>query len=197
MKHCEHCETLVSTWLDGQLDRRGQIECLDHVVRCPSCRDFYLDARALDGLVAAVRTPAHAEVPPPRVWERIEQSAGKDPARPVRRPIPAWALQAAAVVVLAVGLSVVVWNGVGVAPAPEQAEILLGSNPEMTETRFVELTREVLEADPRYHSAMHQIMEQVVRETRGPGEVAAEGMVQRPDEGEIDEETESAGLIPA
>jgi predicted anti-sigma-YlaC factor YlaD len=197
MNQCEHIETLVSTWLDGELDRREQVECLDHVVRCASCRDFYLDARALDGLVAAVRTPAGAEPPSPEVWKRIEGAARGDRARPARRRIPAWALQAAAVLVLAVGLSVVMWNGKGVAPTPEQAEILLGSDPEMTETRFVELTREVLQADPRYHTAMHQIMERVVSETGNTAEASAEGMVQRPDEGEIGEDGESTGRIPA
>ena len=37
MNNCEHYETLVSTWLDGLLDRSEQVECLDHVVRCESC----------------------------------------------------------------------------------------------------------------------------------------------------------------
>ena len=148
MKNCEHFETRLSTWLDERLEQREQIECLDHIVRCGSCREFYLDARALDGLVAQVRTPAGAEDPSPQVWQRIQWVTRKERGRSVRSRIPAWALQAAAVVVVAVGLSVVVWNG-GSATAPEQAEILLGGNPNMTETRFVELTREVLQADRR------------------------------------------------
>jgi hypothetical protein len=197
MKNCEHFETLVSTWLDDQLDRRGQVECLDHVVRCASCRDFYVQARSLDGLVAAVRTPAGAEQPSPDVWKRIEWVARKKSERPARRRIPAWALQAAALVVVAVGLSVLVWNGVGVAPPPEQAEILLGSDPEMTERRFVELTREVLQADPRYHSAMYQVMEQVVRDTATTDEASVEGVMQRSEEGEHGENVEIEGQSPA
>jgi hypothetical protein len=197
MKNCEHIETLVSTWLDDQLDRQGQVECLDHVVRCASCRDFYVQARSLDGLVAAVRTPEGAERPSPDVWKRIEWVARKERKQPARRRIPAWALQAAALVVVAVGLSVLVWNGVGVAPPPEQAEILLGSNAEMTEDRFVELTREVLQAEPRYHSAMFRVMEQVVRDTATASEASVEGVMPRPDEGDHGESVEIEGQAPA
>lgn len=197
MNSCEHFEALVSAWLDNQLDRRGQVECLDHLARCASCRDFYVEARALDGLVAAVRTPTDAEVPSPDVWKRIEWASRKGRERPARRRIPVRVLQAAAVVVIAVGLSVLVWNGVGVAPAPAQAEILLGSNTDMTDSRFVELTREVLQADRRYHAAMLLIMEQVVHDTASPGETFVDEAVQRSDEGEPGEIAESAGLAPA
>ena len=144
MNNCEHYEMLVSTWLDGQLDRSEQVECFDHVVRCESCRGFYVDARALDGLVASVRTPAEAEEPSRELWKRIEWATARERRKPSRRGLPLWALQAAAVLVLAVGLSAIVWNG-GIAPAPEQAEVLLGQDTDMTETRFVELTRDLVE----------------------------------------------------
>jgi predicted anti-sigma-YlaC factor YlaD len=196
MNTCEHFETLLSAWMDEEIERRDQVECLDHVARCAACRDFYLDARALDGLVAAVRTPAGAEAPSRDLWERIRWVTTKDRVRTVRRRVPLWALQAAAVVVVAVGLSVVVWNG-GTATAPAQAEIVLGSDTQMTETRFVELTKEVLQADRRYHSAMHRIMEQVVRDTAPMGEASLEDVVQRPDEGAIDDAAESTGRAPA
>ncbi len=111
MKNCETYESLVSAWLDDELDRPGQVEFLDHLVRCASCREFYLDARALDGLVGAVRTPAEATQPLPDVWQRIERETRTDRSRSARRRIPAWALQAAAVLVVGVGLSVMVWSG--------------------------------------------------------------------------------------
>jgi predicted anti-sigma-YlaC factor YlaD len=196
MKNCEHFETELSTWLDDRLGRSEQIACLDHVTRCASCRNFYLDARSLDGLVAQMRTPQGAENPSPEVWQRIQWVTRKQRGRSSRSRIPAWALQAAAVVVMAVGLSVVVWNG-GTAIAPDQAEVLLGSNPDMTEMRFVELTKEVLEADGRYHSAMFRIMEQVVRDTSKAVEGSSDGVLQRSDEIESVESAESAGRAPA
>lgn len=196
MSECRNCETLVSEWIDDQLGRREQVQCLDHLARCVSCRKFYLDARALDGLVAALRTPAGAERPSSEVWRRIERVVDKDHKR--RRFVPAWALQAAAVVVVAIGLSIVVWNGSAVAPssAPERAEIELGSDP-MTETRFVELTREILQADRRYHSAMYRVMERVVRDTAATDEASREDAVRPDEEGRIDEDGETAAGAPA
>jgi hypothetical protein len=131
--------------------------------------------------------------PSPEVWKRIEWVTAKERRQATRRRIPAWALQAAAVVVVAIGLSVLMWNGGGVAQRPEQAEIALGGGTDMTDTRFVELTREVLEADPRYHSALYEIMGQVVHDTAGYNEASAEEMIERSDEGELGEETETEG----
>ncbi len=182
MKNCEHFESQSSAWLDAQLDRPDQVECLDHLVRCASCREFYVDARALDGLLSAIRTPADATKPSPEVWKRIEWTTRSDRARSSRRRIPAWAMQAAAVLVLAIGLAFTVWNG-GVldAPMPDQAEITLGESSDMTDSRFVELTREVLRADRQYHSEMYRIMEQVVADTETTREASAEERIETPE----------------
>ena len=189
MKKCESYESLVSAWLDGQLDRAEQVEGLDHLVRCESCRAFYLDARALDGLLGTLRTPAVATEPSPDVWKRIEWATRKRRSGSARRRIPAWALQAAAVVVLGVGLSFMVWSGRMLeAPLPEQAEVVLGENRgQMTEKRFVELAKEVLRADGQYHSAMLEIMGQVVRDTAPTREATDEGLFERPENGDTGE----------
>ena len=189
MKNCESYESLVSVWLDDELDRPGQVECLDHLMRCASCRGFYLDARALDGLVGAIRTPTGATEPSPDVWKRIEWATRKDRARPAGRRIPAWALQAAAVIVVGVGLSVMVWSGRMLeAPLPEQAEVLLGENVgQMTDARFVELTKEVLRSERHYHSAMHEIMGQVVRDTAATREASDEGLIEASENGDAGE----------
>ncbi len=186
MKNCESYESRVSVWLDDELDRPGQVECLDHLMRCVSCRGFYLDARALDGLVGAIRTPAESPQPSPDVWKRIERATRKDRARPARRRIPAWALQAAAVIVLGVGLSFMVWSGRMLeAPLPEQAEVVLGEDGgQMTDRRFVELTKEVLRADRHYHSAMLEVMGQVVRDTATTREASDEGLIESSENGE-------------
>ncbi len=186
MKNCESYESLVSVWLDDELDRPGQVECLDHLMRCASCRGFYLDARALDGLVGAIRTPTEATEPSPGVWKRIERATRKDRARPARRRIPAWALQTAAVIVLGVGLSFMVWSGRMLeAPLPEQAEVVLGENGgQMTDTRFVELTKEVLRADWHYHSAMLAVMGQVIRDTAVTREASDEGLIEASENGD-------------
>ena len=74
------------------------------------------------------------------------------------------------------------------APLPVQAEVVLGENVgQMTDTRFVELTKEVLRADRQYHSAMHEIMEQVVRDTAAPREASDERWGEASENGESGE----------
>jgi len=179
MKNCDHCEILVSAWHDGELDRPGQVEMLDHLVRCAGCRDFYLAARGLAGLVAAVRSPAAAERPSPEIWRRIERSAVPGEAAPKLRgagprawrfPVPAWAAAAAAAAVLLVIFGPpLVRNRISpAAPAPTGGEIRLGGNPAgMDDARFVELTKTVLGADRKYREAFYEVMKQVVRDTQG------------------------------
>jgi anti-sigma factor RsiW len=183
MKSCEYHEEQLSAWLDGELEREGQMELLDHLVFCESCRRFHAEARALDGLVAAVRAGADAPAPSVEIWERI-QVAAERPTR--RRAIPAWALRAAAVLVLAAGLGSVFWFGSNdEAERPAEAIVHLGDQAgQMTDARFVELTQEVLRAEPRYRTAMYHVMDQVMRDTEAheasieydeQGEPAVEG----------------------
>ena len=172
MSDCERYEILVSSWLDAQLERADQIEMLDHLVRCARCRDFYLSARALSGLLAAAGSEALAEAPSPHVWERIERSS--DERSPVLRGGWAWArarqFQMAA---LAAAAAVLVVLGVLVtkperpeSDAPARTGIRLGADSgRMSDARFVELTAEVLRADRRYREAFYEVMRQVERDT--------------------------------
>ena len=41
MKGCEYYEVEISALLDGESDPARAVEILDHVTRCPSCRQFY------------------------------------------------------------------------------------------------------------------------------------------------------------
>lgn len=164
MKSCEYHEEQLSAWLDGELERAGQMELLDHLVFCEPCRHFHAEARALDGLLAVARTPADAPAPSAEIWQRIQLAADRPASR---RAIPVWALRAAAVLVLSVGLGSVFWFGsIGEAERPAEAIVQLGEESgRMTDARFVELTQEVLRADPRYRTAMFHVMDQVRRDT--------------------------------
>ena len=93
---------------------------------------------------------------------------------------------AGTVVVLAAGLGSVFWFGsTDEARLPAEAVVELGEESgQMTDDRFLELTQEVLRADPRYRTAMYHVMEQVMRDTADyeasieydeQGEPAAEG----------------------
>ena len=182
MNHHEHFESLLSTFLDGQLEHQEQLELLDHLVGCESCRRFHVEARQLDGLIAGIRTPAHAGAPPFEIWERIERAgAGRDHTRSLwARP---WAGRAAAAILVAAGLGIVAWQSPpGRASRPESAEIRLGEAAgRMTDARFIELTREVLGADRRYRAALYEIMGQVIRDTT-EREASGEGLAPREEE---------------
>jgi predicted anti-sigma-YlaC factor YlaD len=196
IKHsCEPFEILLSTWVDGTLEREEQIECLDHLSRCEDCRKFYREARALDGCLAQLRSPADATAPSSDVWKRIQWEARKDLKR--KRRVPNWMMQAAAVVVVSLGLSVLVWNDGGGATRPDLAEVRLGAENQMSDERFVELTKEVLGANTRYHSAMYQIMEQVVSDTAPQREASSESDVDFGEGSRSSEGVETYGRIPA
>lgn len=169
MNDCERYEVMVSTQLDGELDRGEQTEMLDHLVRCSACRDFYVGARHLAGLVAAVGTTV-AEQPSPEVWKRIERSALRPQTSFLRRlPRRTWAPAAAAAAVLLVIVgSLLARPGVSTGAPASVAEVRLGGNPAgMSDARFVELTREVLGADRKYRAAFYEVMKQVAHDTRG------------------------------
>ncbi len=168
INHCEHHERNVSTLLDDTLSRDEQIELLDHLVRCEPCREFYSEARALDGLIATVRIPREASPPPPEMWERIERSARRsDPQMPTVESSWWSGWRAAAAILVAVGLGVLLMNGVEeVVPSAYPGEIQLAEHAgQMSEARFMELATELLRADPRYHWAMYEVMQQVIRDT--------------------------------
>jgi predicted anti-sigma-YlaC factor YlaD len=191
MNRCEHFETLVSAWLDGALARDEQVECVDHLVRCGSCRKFYVDARALDGLVAALRRPEGALAPSAETWSKIAHAS-----RPPRRKAPVWMLQAAAVVTLALSLYLAVGSAHRFAPAqPESIDVVLGVGGNMTDMRFVELTKEMLQAEPRYRLALHDVLDQVLRDS-APREAPA-GDVATPAFETTRQEPESSRRLPA
>lgn len=171
MNDCERYEVMVSTHLDFELDRGEQTEMLDHLVRCAACRDFYVGARHLAGLVAAIGSTV-AEQPSPEVWRRIERSAlvpQTDRDRGARRWMRTWApAAAAAALLLVIAGSMLTRQAVSPGAPASGAEVRLGGNPAgMNDARFVELTREVLGADRKYRAAFYEVMRQVAHDTRG------------------------------
>jgi hypothetical protein len=187
---CESYEVLISTWMDESLERDAQRELFDHFVRCETCRAFYRDARALEGLVAAASPASElAEQPSPEVWERIEnKTAPKPPAEKRLAGLPSWALRAAAALVIGVALAFIPWPQ---SPARERSatsvELILEENRgSMTEVRFLELATELLRADRRYHFAMQEVMEKVIDDEWSQEGATSEGLTEESesDEGE-------------
>ncbi len=89
-------------------------------------------------------------------------------------------MRAAASLVLALGLSLaLIGVGGGDPGSLGDTTVQLGAG-RMDQTRFVSLTRELLEADPVYHEAMHRVMGQVLRDS-GASEASNEGLGPRID----------------
>jgi anti-sigma factor RsiW len=148
MNACERHQIEISALLDGESTPAAAIRVLDHLTGCPACRSFYGEVRSFHDLVSDLRDAGDAGTAPHRR------------SRPRRRTaaMPRWTWGLAAVLALAVG-----WWGVarfgpaadpaGVGAAPVTIE-LGGDAGRMDDARFVEMTRELLQADRRYHRMM-------------------------------------------
>lgn len=186
---CESYETLISSWLDEGLDHTGQRELLDHIIRCPECRGFYADARALEGLVAIAGRGAVAEAPPPELWERIRGRTER--ARESTEGRPSWAWRAAAALVIGAALAFAPWPTSSPASRSNRGVdiVLEEDRGSMTESRFLELATEILRADRRYHFAMQEVMDKVIDDEWEPEGVTSEGVSE---DSEDDEDRDDA-----
>lgn len=166
MSDCESYEMSISALADGELAAGGLLPVLDHLAECPSCQAFYRDVRSLAAAIPAggpqrLPAPAPGEAPE-EVWQRIEAAAA--PALSRAEGVRPWALRLAAAVLLIAGL----WGAfAAVRPAlrapDEPIEIALGEDRgRMTEQRFLDLTVELLSADPRYHREMLQVLTAII-----------------------------------
>lgn len=154
---CEGFEAALSAVVDGELDSVDLLPSLDHLADCPSCREFYRQARRLDGAVLAFEASRDSEAPPPAVWERIAES-GAPPAPASTRG--RWLPRLAAVLV--VGFGIWALQRMPASPRPAatgEVEVVLASDGgRMDDARFVELATEVLEADRTFHRKMLEVM---------------------------------------
>jgi hypothetical protein len=161
----------LSALLDGELDREQRVAILDRLATRGECRQIYLEMRKMEEVVRSAELPGTL---PGRLWRAVQRRAGHHGPgqgaaawswlRPV--PIPAWALGAAAVLLL----TLVVWGNVSTLPEPGARrlqpgvtiQVGLGSDEAgMDDERFVELTTELLRGDRRYHRKMLEVMQEV------------------------------------
>jgi hypothetical protein len=109
---------------------------------------------------------------PPGGWNRVRRASGLGRARVVRLSATATrALVFAASVVLVAGLAVTAFFGLPGGPAPTGEGTtrveLASERGRMSDDRFVELTAELLRADPKYHRRMLEVMEVVHEQAYG------------------------------
>jgi hypothetical protein len=156
-QRCDAHQIDLSALLDGELDAREALPAVDHLTECRRCREFWRGARALQAAAASPRLASPG--PPADGWRRIEAAVE-------RRRHRAWAGRIAAALVVGLGLLLALRPAplfeLEPEPGPPAAaiEIRAGSG-DMSERRFVELTTELLQADPDYHTKMLEVMRQV------------------------------------
>jgi predicted anti-sigma-YlaC factor YlaD len=174
MSRCEHREVEVSAFLDGELGRASSLGVVDHLLECPSCREFFHQARSLETPVTGVLGDGGESEMLAALWPEVE-GAGARSAASGRRRLLRWSLAAAAVVVVGIGLAL----GFGRTALLGHNEgdivrVRLTSNPgQLNEERFVTMTTQLLQADPRYRREMLAILRAVDR-LDGAGEGQAD-----------------------
>lgn len=164
MKLCDNYEATLSAWIDGEIEPIELLSTLDHLVDCPTCRDFYRQSRGLEGVLALLRDPREPSMLPPGGWHRIAETSDLHPRW---RQLRTKALAAAAAVVFAIGLwtarSSLIQSPMPSQGSPTATASTLGAQLQdsMTDQRFVELTTELLHSDRRYQEKMQEVLDEV------------------------------------
>ncbi len=153
--NCAAMQIDLSAFVDGEVEAWDALALADHLLQCPRCADFYRQARRLDSVLAqaAPQAPAGARVP---AGLRIAGEPLRAATDRRRRDLLRRALPLAATILLALG-AFVLWR----APSARQGEALAGnagSEPAMTDARFVGMARDLLSAEPRYREEMLRVM---------------------------------------
>ncbi len=126
---CERYREAIDGLVDGTLSAADQAELQRHLDACPSCRVLAADLARIRHAAAALPK----ETPPDRVWARI--AAALEERQTMRQQwfvrSRVWALSAAAVVLLAAGVSLLVWRGMPRADvrAPGAADATAAPSP--------------------------------------------------------------------
>lgn len=163
---CARCQLELSAlWDHGDADLAATRQSLLHLASCVSCRQFLRSMGSLHEVAAA-----HA----------VRALSGID-GLPQRGKTARRTLAAAATVIALLGGA---WLGrESWAPAtvpPGEVEIRLAAErSRMTEGRFVEIARELLEADHRYRRAMLQVLREIESQVSGR-EASSEELTVRP-----------------
>lgn len=177
MTTCQELESKISCLVDLHLEGEDLLETIDHVLECRRCQAFYQKARSLDKRLGEVRGHNPETAMSPQIWHRIRRASGwPSPRFSFGSTRFLWAgIMAATLLVGSLGLWALTAFHRATMQLPEQIDVVLEGQPDkMTDTRFVLMTKELLEADRKYQYKMLEIMRDFavprgeVRDWEGP-----------------------------
>jgi hypothetical protein len=175
MNRCENYQTELSALLDGESDAATAVTALDHVAGCRTCRDFWTRLRAVQAAVDAL--PAGVTLPAGAVRERTDGSGSR---RRLGFGAVAWVWPAAALLLLAIGLSTLPRDDsrearLAGSTRGNELSIRLGADPAgMDRERFFALATELLEANGIYRAEMDRVLAAVDDAAPPPTELPLE-----------------------
>ena len=136
---CPDHQLAVSCLIDGELANAEVAPTLDHLLQCRACRGFYEQARALESRLSGL---------------------GDEVTADGRRRLPGWIWSGAvAAAIGALGFGLVGDRAAWPTPSGSSERVIdATARRDMSDARFVDLTVELLQADPRYHREMMDVL---------------------------------------
>lgn len=196
-------EADLSAVIDGELDGEPLRLAIDALVEDSSLRDFWKQSRGLQATLANPDDDRVGVSPSPDLWKKIEKETNESTLIVSLKRLPMRSLAAAATILLVVSLTLsgLLRIDLPFGQSNGQSVNLAGERGSMDEQRFIDLTTELLQADPRYHRKMLEVMELVNEQAYGYETAGNRRPVQQPqlDDGvESDAQpNEQGGIAPA
>ncbi len=156
MKTCADYQVDVSALVDGELKGAELTEVVHHLAECRTClKVFEQFQRLQETIEREVAMPQ----PPGKAWKAISSQAAVKRVKFTPRRFPAVrAFAAAAVLAFAFLLGYGSQSVIHPLLQKDTPIVLASQRGQMDDAEFLELTRELLTADPIYAQKMYQIL---------------------------------------
>jgi len=156
---CEQYQINLSTMLDGELKGMELADTVKHLTECGDCRRQFEVFHKMQEKVEAEYTVKEV---PSYIWRNLEKTAAAEKSQPLVVPFTRtiWKIAAAAAVIAVVfGIGYFFGQPGNVLTQDGEPLIkLTGYQQKMNEDEFLELTRELLNADPKYQMKMYMVL---------------------------------------
>ena len=156
---CEQYQINLSAMLDGELKGVELADTVGHVAECGDCRRQLNVFRRMQELIDSEYSVQQA---PANLWRRIERTVKPARFRPKIVPFKriVWRIAAAAAVIAIVfGAGYFIGSPGRILQQDGEPLIkLTGFEQQMDEDRFLDMTRELLNSEPKYQLKMYMVL---------------------------------------